>query len=257
VNRIAGPSVFRNASFHWFHITANSDVAFRGGSETFVSRRAWDSVGATCLSIGAGQRSLETGTGRGRETGSQPASASVGHPRELWRFGLLGHAASIGRELCRLNPAERPAAAACPYRKPKTAVSGESVDNHLRWVISPGRRGGCPPRPPQIRTCPIRASGSSRERFVPSGVAVNDLGRWQRVTDEERVEVVPFERPSACSTFQPLVPDPHDLIAIFLNPTRDAVVGVVTVEYCRQPGALFACRPVPVGPAPGLDRGQR
>jgi hypothetical protein len=114
-------------SFHWFHITAGSDVAFHGGSETLVSRRAWDSVGATCLLIGAGHRSLETGTGRGRETGSQPASATVGHPRELWRFGLLGHAASIGRELCRFNPAERPAAAACPYRKPKTAVDHRRI----------------------------------------------------------------------------------------------------------------------------------
>jgi hypothetical protein len=28
----------------------------------------------------------------------------------------------------------------------------------------------------------------------------------------------------------------------------------VTVEYCRQPGALFACRPVPVGPAPPEQR---
>jgi ABC-2 type transport system permease protein len=43
----------------------------------------------------------------------------------------------------------------------------------------PGRRGGCPPRPPQIRTCPIRAYGSSRESFVRAGVAVNDPGHWQ------------------------------------------------------------------------------
>jgi hypothetical protein len=30
----------------------------------------------------------------------------------------------------------------------------------------PGRRGCCHPRPPQFRTCTIRASGSSRERFA-------------------------------------------------------------------------------------------
>src|SRR5215470_6466629 len=55
----------------------------------------------------------------------------------------------------------------------------------------PGRRGCYPPRPPQIRTCRFPASGSSRERFVPSGVAVDDPGRWQRMTGEERVEVSP------------------------------------------------------------------
>ena len=31
----------------------------------------------------------------------------------------------------------------------------------------------------------------------------------------------------------------------------------MTDEYRRQPGALFACEPMPVGPAPILDRGQR
>ena len=31
----------------------------------------------------------------------------------------------------------------------------------------------------------------------------------------------------------------------------------MTGEYRRQPGALFACGPMPVGPAPILDRGQR
>ena len=41
----------------------------------------------------------------------------------------------------------------------------------------------------QIRTRRFPASGSSRERFVPAGVAVDDSGRWQRMTGEERVEV--------------------------------------------------------------------
>jgi hypothetical protein len=31
----------------------------------------------------------------------------------------------------------------------------------------------------------------------------------------------------------------------------------MTDEYRRQPGALFACESMPVGPAPILDRGQR
>ena len=33
----------------------------------------------------------------------------------------------------------------------------------------PGRRGGCPPRLPQIRTCPIKASGSSGHGFAACG----------------------------------------------------------------------------------------
>jgi len=80
----------------------------------------------------------------------------------------------------------------------------------------PGRRGRCPPRPPQIRTRRFPASGSSRERFVPAGVAVDDPGRWQRMMGEERVEVSPDEQPSSRSTFQPLAPYLHDLVAIFL-----------------------------------------
>jgi hypothetical protein len=33
-------------------------------------------------------------------------------------------------------------------------------------MIWPGRRGGCPPRLPQIRTCPMRASGSSGHGLI-------------------------------------------------------------------------------------------
>src|SRR5258708_2264739 len=87
------------------------------------------------------------------------------------------------------------------------------------WMTAyppPGTRGRCPPRPPQIRTRRFPASRSSRERFVPAGVAVDDPGRWQRMTGEERVEVGPYEQPSSRSTFQPLAPYLHDLVAIFL-----------------------------------------
>jgi len=38
------------------------------------------------------------------------------------------------------------------------------------WLHLPGRRGCCHPRPPQTRTCAIDAFGSSRVRFVHSGV---------------------------------------------------------------------------------------
>src|SRR5262249_26552333 len=37
----------------------------------------------------------------------------------------------------------------------------------------------------------------------------------------------------------------------------DAIVGIVTVEYRRQPGALLACGPMSVGPAPVLNCSQR
>jgi hypothetical protein len=56
------------------------------------------------------------------------------------------------------------------------------------------------------------------------------------------------------------MPNPRDLVAIFLQPPnvpRDAIVGIVTDEYRRQPGALFERMPMPVGPAPVLDLGQR
>jgi len=83
-------------------------------------------------------------------------------------------------------------------------------------VRLPGRRGCYHPRPPQIRTRQFPASGSSRESFVPSGVAVDDPGQWQRMAGEERVEYGPCEQLPSRSTFHPLVPDPLDLVAIFL-----------------------------------------
>jgi hypothetical protein len=84
----------------------------------------------------------------------------------------------------------------------------------LRWL--PGRRGCFHPRPPQTRTCAIDAFGSSRERFVLSGIAVDDPGRWQWIAGAERVEACPCEQLPSRSTFHPLVPDPLDLVAIFL-----------------------------------------
>jgi hypothetical protein len=45
---------------------------------------------------------------------------------------------------------------------PRTAPSSMKM-----WrAQGPGRGGGCPPPLPQIRTCPIKASGSSRHGFV-------------------------------------------------------------------------------------------
>jgi hypothetical protein len=66
--------------------------------------------------------------------------------------------------------------------------------------------------------------------------------------------------PSSRSSLRPLMPYPRDLVAKNLYPPnipRDAVVSIMTIEHCRQPDALLAERPVPVGPAPVLDRDQR
>src|SRR5215471_11364880 len=122
-----------------------------------------------------------------------------------------------------------------------------------------------PGRPPSaldatFLPAPHYASGSSCESFVPSGVAVDDPGRWQRMTGEERSEFVPKELRSSRSPFQPLVPDPHDLVAILLysaNIPRDAEVGIVTIECRRQPDALFAYRLMPISLTPIPDCGQR
>src|SRR5262252_7707763 len=74
-------------------------------------------------------------------------------------------------------------------------MARHAVREELRLVqFDQVRRVGeevTPPRPPQSRTSATDASGSSRVRFAPSGVAVNDPGRWQRVTGEERIEGVP------------------------------------------------------------------
>jgi hypothetical protein len=43
-------------------------------------------------------------------------------------------------------------------------IIGKRIDGGLR---GPGRPGGCPPDLPQIRTCPIKASGSSRRSSFP------------------------------------------------------------------------------------------
>jgi hypothetical protein len=80
------------------------------------------------------------------------------------------------------------------------------------------------------------------------------------VAGEERVEAVPREPLRARASRQPLAPYLRDLVAILLQPARvpgDAVGGVVTDELGRQPGELIEDRPMPIGSAPVLERGQR
>ena len=92
------------------------------------------------------------------------------------------------------------------------------LDEHMYGArhLVPGRRGCYHPRPPQSRTSMFHAYGSSRESFVLSGVVVDDPGRRQRVSVEKRVETSPCEPLPPRSSLQPLVPCPHDLVAILL-----------------------------------------
>src|SRR5215470_15346981 len=103
-----------------------------------------------------------------------------------------------------------------------------------------------PPSPPTDPDAPISSIRFLTGELRSIGVAVDDPGRWQRMPGEERVEAGPCEQPSSRSTFQPLMPYSHDLVAIPLQPpnvSRDAIVGIVTNEYRRQAGALFGRGP--------------
>ena len=89
---------------------------------------------------------------------------------------------------------------------------------------------------------------------------MNDPGPWQWMAGEERGEASPGEPLRARAPFQPFAPRLRDLLAILMQPSevpRDAVVGIVTDELGRQPGELIEDRPMPIGSAPVLDRGQR
>jgi hypothetical protein len=114
-----------------------------------------------------------------------------------------------------------------------------------------------PPTDPDVQISRIRfLTGELRS----GGISVNDPGSWQRVAVEERVEACPGEPLRTRATFQPFVPRLRDLLAILAKPpdvSRDAVIGIMTDEGRRQPGVLLKHRPVPVGPTPVRDDGQR
>jgi hypothetical protein len=94
----------------------------------------------------------------------------------------------------------------------RRGVPEGTVNPFIDWLLdetnqkdSPGAPG-FPPNsvvgsaarqaPPQVkgrcRTCRIPASGSSRESFAHSGVAMDNLGCCQRVAREESGELSPF-----------------------------------------------------------------
>src|SRR6266540_1379956 len=65
------------------------------------------------------------------------------------------------------------------------------------YAYAPGRRGGCPPRPPQTRTCRFPASGSSRESFAQVAYRwmIRGCGRGRRARNAlKRAQVSRFDR---------------------------------------------------------------
>src|SRR5262245_24379206 len=106
--------------------------------------------------------------------------------------------------------------------------------------------------------CRFPASGSSRESFAHSGVAVDDPGCWERVPLEEVMKPIPWE--SAPSPRQPFLPDPCNLVGVPAKSSevaRYAVVGIVAPHLCNQLGMLLGDRQMSVCPTPVGDRRQR
>ena len=58
----------------------------------------------------------------------------------------------------------------------------------------------------QTRTSAISAHGSSDYGFAGSFVAEDDLGRDQRIIDQQPIEAVPVLRSASGSSAQPLTP---------------------------------------------------
>jgi len=55
----------------------------------------------------------------------------------------------------------------CSLREEGTGVNNLDYVDSTNYASFPGRPGGCPPGPPQIRTCPIKAYGSSSMTLLP------------------------------------------------------------------------------------------
>src|SRR5262249_43130256 len=87
-------------------------------------------------------------------------------------------------------------------------------------------------QPAQSRTCRFPASGSSRESFAHSGVAVDDPSCWERVSLQEVRKPIPWE--SAPASRQQLLPGPCNLVGVPAKSskvTRYAVVGIVAPAF--------------------------
>ena len=106
----------------------------------------------------------------------------------------------------------------------------------------PGRRGGCPPRLPQIRTCPIKASGSSSRGFAYAAAHRMDGNRRrQRVDPQQPEKGRPREEALPSPTAQPLPPEAQHRVSEPLQ--QQAVAGdsvVRTVTNCSLLSDMLA-----------------
>src|SRR5215469_9542087 len=120
----------------------------------------------------------------------------------------------------------------------------------------PSRWGRYRPHPSQSRTCRFPASGSSRERFARSGIALEDPDWRQWVSGQKFVEAGPCDHASTMTPRQPLAPDANHLIG---EPTQaptvaaNAIIGEVAPHHGGQVTMLVADRPVAVSPTPVID----
>jgi hypothetical protein len=97
-------------------------------------------------------------------TGSAPARMAIGQPKELRAFRFLGHAASICRELCPLNPVDEAPVHRWSWKRRNSSSSNERRDESagsetlFRWL----RSGPSPMISPLRRSSPQRHQSVSR-----------------------------------------------------------------------------------------------
>lgn len=113
---------------------------------------------------------------------------------------------------------------------------------------------GRPPRPPQIRTCSIPASGSSggRIRYATSHPVMHHRN-GQRVAAQDELKPLPRERRLLAAAIQPPPPDPcHLRPQAPQRPqiARDSIIGVMAPELADQLRVLPAPRLVSVRATP-------
>jgi hypothetical protein len=151
-------------------------------------------------------------------TSSAGVRVTVGQPEELRRFGFLGHAASIGRELCGFNPAEK------PRRLPKL------LGNRSRDRM--GRDRSCTPH----------------RRPTPATSARSDWPR--RSARPRRRRSRTFERPSTGRSR--MSASGLGLISAALHPGFRASYATRRRASANLPADSFAAHRTPWGPWPDL-----
>jgi hypothetical protein len=86
---------------------------------------------------------------------------------------------------------------------------------------------------------------------------MDNPGPGKRMALKQRIEGYPRDGLTARASLQPFLPELRGLVAVarqLPGIPRDAVVGIMPQELRGQRGVLFGQWPVPVDPAPFLDR---